>query len=161
MSLKTLLKNFEEILCGAFILSMVVLVITNVLLRSVFSYSIFWAEEVSTICFVWSVFLGGAACYKNKMDIGIDLLITKTPPMVQKIVKIGVDLSLLVINGFVFYLAMQFAVISSIKPTPVLGVSSLVFSSALVFGFGLTTWHTLRFILSDILKSQTPSREQT
>ena len=71
------LKNLEEILCGFFLVAMVSLVIVNVLLRFIFNYSITWAEEVSTICFVWSVFVGASAVYKHKMDIGIDVLVLR------------------------------------------------------------------------------------
>ena len=91
------IKNFEEIVCGTFLVTMVVLVILNVFLRYLFSYSIFWAEEVATICFVWTVFMGACAVYKNRMDIGIDVLITKTPPDVQAAVRSIVNYLLLII----------------------------------------------------------------
>lgn len=145
------IKNFEEILCGFFIMTMVVLVITNVLLRYIFNYSIFWAEEVSTICFVWAVFIGASATYKHKMDIGIDILITKAPVGFQNIMKVVVDVLLLLINGYIFYMSIVFTTIALKKPTAVLGVSSVVFNGALVVGFGLTTLHTLRFIYQDFI----------
>jgi TRAP-type C4-dicarboxylate transport system permease small subunit len=145
-------KNLEEIICGTFLVSMVLLVIVNVLLRFFFSYSIFWAEEVATICFVWAVFIGGAATYKNRMDIGIDILITKMPEGVQRAVRFGVDVLLLAINGYIFYMAIVFTKISFVKPTAVLGVSSAVVNSALIVGFGLITLHTIRFMIADIRK---------
>ena len=54
--MKKVFKNFEEILCAFFLIIMVLLVILNVILRYAFNYSLFWSEEVATICFVWSVF---------------------------------------------------------------------------------------------------------
>ena len=82
---KYFFKNFEEILCSVFLITMIALVIVNVFLRYLFNYSIFWAEEVATICFVWLVFVGASATYKHKMDMGIDVLITKTPATHRKI----------------------------------------------------------------------------
>ena len=151
MSFKKFFQNFEEIICGGFLVTMISIVILNVFLRYVFNYSIFWAEEVSTICFVWATFLGASAVYKNKMDIGIDVLITKTPEYVQNIVKSIVDILLLIINGYIFYMSIVFTNISFIKPTAVLGVSSAVVSSALVVSFGLITIHTIRFMIQDYL----------
>jgi len=142
--------NLEEILCGFFLVSMVSLVIVNVLLRFLFSYSITWAEEVSTICFVWSVFVGASAVYKHKMDIGIDVLIKTLPDSAQRYIRLLVSLTLLAINGYIFYMSIVFTSISWIKPTAVLGVSSAVFNSALIVGFGLITLHTLGFIRQDI-----------
>ena len=84
LSANVFFKHFEEILCSVFLVTMIGLVIVNVFLRYLFNYSIFWAEEVATICFVWLVFIGASATYKHKMDIGIDILITKTPEQVEK-----------------------------------------------------------------------------
>lgn len=146
---KKLCINFEEILCGFFLISMISLVIINVILRFLFDYSIPWAEEVSTICFVWAVFVGASATYKHKMDIGIDMLVLKTPKHIQIIIKNIVTLILLVLNGYIFYMSIVFTKISYIKPTAVLGVSSAVVNSSLIVGFGLITLHTIRFIIQD------------
>ena len=144
------LKNLEEILCGFFLVSMVSLVIVNVLLRFLFNYSITWAEEVSTICFVWSVFIGASAVYKHKMDIGIDVLILQLPLHGQHYVRLLVSILLLLINGYIFYMSIVFTSIAWAKPTAVLGVSSAVVNSALIVGFGMITAHTFKFIRDDI-----------
>jgi TRAP-type C4-dicarboxylate transport system permease small subunit len=144
------IKNLEEILCGFFLVTMVSLVIINVLLRFIFNYSITWAEEVSTICFVWSVFVGASAVYKHKMDIGIDVLILRLPLRGQRYVRLIVRFLLLLINGYIFYMSIVFTSIAWVKPTAVLGVSSAVVNSALIVGFGMITIHTLRFIKDDV-----------
>jgi TRAP-type C4-dicarboxylate transport system permease small subunit len=149
-TIKLFIKNFEEVICGIFIVAMVAIVITNVFLRYLFNYSLFWAEEVATICFVWAVFVGASATYKHKMDIGIDVLILKTPPRTQMIIRRLVNVLLLIINGYIFYLSMVFTRIAWMKPTAVLGITSGVVNSALIVGFGLITLHTLRFIWQDL-----------
>ena len=148
--MKNFIKNIEEIICGFFLISMISIVIVNVFLRYFFDYSIPWAEEVSTICFVWAVFVGASATYKHKMDIGIDMLVMKTPAHIQRVIKHIVNFILLLINGYIFYMSIVFTKISFIKPTAVLGVSSAVFNSALIVGFGLITFHTIRFIIQDL-----------
>ncbi len=150
--LKRAASNFEEIVCGAFLILMITLVIVNVFLRYLSSYSIFWAEEVATICFVWCVFIGASATYKRKMDMGIDVLIRKTPATIKRFVRFCVLLILLVLNGYIFYMATVFTNIAWVKPTAVLGVSSAVFNSALIVGFGLITVHTLRFLYLDLVE---------
>ncbi len=157
---KSFFKHFEEILCSVFLVTMIVLVIVNVFLRYLFNYSIFWAEEVATICFVWCVFIGASATYKNKMDMGIDVLINKAPAKIEQAIRFIVKLILLVLNGYIFYMAIVFTNIAWLKPTAVLGISSAAVNSALIVGFGLITLHTLRFIYQDIdnyLNRQTSS----
>ncbi len=147
---KYYLENLDEILCGCFLVFMVSLVIFNVFLRYLFSYSITWAEEVSTICFVWSVFIGASAVYKHKMDMGIDVLILRLPLSAQRYARLLVRVILLLINGYIFYMSIVFTSIAWAKPTAVLGVSSAVFNSALIVGFGMITFHTLGFIRNDL-----------
>jgi TRAP-type C4-dicarboxylate transport system permease small subunit len=153
---KYYLNNLEEILCGFFLVTMVGLVILNVLLRFLFNYSITWAEEVSTICFVWSVFVGASAVYKHKMDIGIDVLVLRVPFPAQHYIRLLVSLLLLLINGYIFYMSIVFTSIAWIKPTAVLGVSSAIVNSALIVGFGMITFHTFGFIRDDIRKILEP-----
>jgi TRAP-type C4-dicarboxylate transport system permease small subunit len=148
--LKHFFKHLEEILCSIFLVTMISLVIINVFLRYLFDYSIFWAEEVATICFVWCVFVGASATYKHKMDLGIDFLVTKTPPNIQRFIRFFMSLVLLAINGYIFYMSIVFTKIAWAKPTAVLGISSGVLNLALVVGFGLITFYAIRFLYRDI-----------
>ena len=152
-------SSFEEYVCSALIVTMVSLVIVNVFLRYLFSYSIYWAEEVSTICFVWSVFLGSSAVYKHKMDIGIDVLIVKAPGKIQTVLQAAVKILLFLINSCIFYMSIIFTQASVAKPTAVLGVSSAVVNLSLVVSFGLISLHSLRFIWAD-LKSKTHNEQE-
>ena len=149
-SIRYYVRNLEEIICGVSLAFMVGLVITNVLLRFMFGYSITWAEEVSTICFVWATFVGASAVYKHKMDVGIDVLVLKLPLTAQHYVRLAVSGVLLLINGYIFYMSIVFTSIAWGKPTAVLGISSAIFNSALIVGFGLITWHTLGFLRDDL-----------
>jgi TRAP-type C4-dicarboxylate transport system permease small subunit len=143
-------RHIEEILAGGFLVIMVTLVIVSVLLRFTFGYSLTWAEEVSTICFVWSVFLGASAAYKYKMDIGIDVLVLKLPLSGQHFMRLLVSLLLLLINSYIFYMSIVFTSIAWGTPTAVLGVSSAAFNAALIVGFGLISLHTLGFVRDNI-----------
>lgn len=154
------LTRLEEILCSGFLVVMISLVIINVFLRYLFGYSISWAEEVATICFVWCVFVGASATYKHKMDMGIDLLITKASPRVEKMLRFAMGVILLIINGYIFYMGIVFTTIAWPKPTAVLGISSAVFNLSLVVGFGLITFYTLRFLYKDIQQAITQRKNK-
>ena len=146
MTKKGIMENLEEILSGAFLCLMVLLVIINVFLRYFSDYAIYWAEEVATICFVWAVFLGAAATYKRKMDIGIDLLVKRASAPSQAVIKLISSCALLLLNGYIFINSLIFTAIAFDKPTAVLGVSSVVVNSALSVGFGFIAFHSLRFL---------------
>ena len=157
--IKHRLTQLEEILCGVCLVSMVSLVIVNVLLRYLTGQSITWAEEVSTALFVWSVFIGASAVYKHKMDVGIDTLVLMLPQAGQHYFRVLTRLILLLINGYIFYMSIVFTHIAWDKPTAVLGVSSAIFNSALIVGFGLITCHTLVFLRQDIRLALKPAED--
>lgn len=151
-TIKKIITNFEEIFSSVFLIITTLLVILNVFLRYFLKTGIYWSEEVATGCFVWSVFLGSAAGFKRKMHVGVDFLLTKTPPQYQKIIKIIIDVLLLAITSYATYIAIIYEKVSYKKPTPVLGISSAFISSAILLSFALMSIYSIRFLIQDIQK---------
>ncbi len=145
--LKTLFDNFEIIFSSIFIIITTVLVLVNVVMRYFFHSGIYWTVEVTTSCFVWSVFLGAAGAYRRNMHIGVDILVNKLPETLRKIVETIVKIILLVINAYILYLSIIFVKNSYIKPTQVLGISSAWVSSSLIVSFGLTTIYSIQNLI--------------
>lgn len=145
--LKFLLNHFEIILASAFILFTTVLVVINVFLRYFLNTGITWSEEVATGSFVWGVFVGSAAAYRNGGLIGVDLLVKKFPTSLRRIVEILIKLILVVINVALTWLSVVYVMNSYTKPTPVLGVSSAWISSSLIVGFGLSTIYSVMHVI--------------
>lgn len=145
-----LIRNFEELISAFFISVTVLTVIVSVLLRYILNIGLVWSEELATTCFIWSVFVGAAACYKRKMHIGIDLLVKLLPTKLQQLTNTIVNLFMVILNSYIFYLSIIYVQASYRTPTLVLGVSSAYVSSSLVVSFGLMTMHAIRFLIIDI-----------
>lgn len=144
-----ILGKLEEILSASFILITVILVIMNVIMRYLLNMGIFWTEEVATYCFVWSVFLGASAAYKQRIHIGIDLLTRIVPEKLKPLSKMIINFFMIIINGYITYLAVTFVSYSIGKPTPVLGISSAYVNSAVLVAFALMTFHALRYFIKN------------
>lgn len=155
---KFFLQYFETIISAGFIVVTTVLVIMNVFLRYFMNTGITWSEEVATGCFVWSVFLGSAAAYKNGALIGVDLLVKKFPKPLYKLVTFLVQTILVVTNVVLTYLSCVYVSLSYTKPTPVLGVSSAWISSSLIACFGLTTIYSFIHLV-EFLKNMNKKEE--
>ncbi|WHX42673.1 TRAP transporter small permease [Mesobacillus sp. AQ2] len=69
----------------------------NVVLRYVFNSGLTWSEEISRYLFVWMVFLGAIAALKDKMHLGVDIVVNALPKKLQKLV-------FLISNAIVLYL---------------------------------------------------------
>lgn len=151
--LKKILTNLEEIIASGFIILTTVLVVINVFMRYFLKAGLYWSEEVATASFVWAVFIGAVAGYKKGKHIGVDILVILLPAKIQKAVVIIVDMVLILLNGYMTYLAVIFISLSYIKPTPVLGISSAYISSALLVSFIWVTIYSVIFLVRDIKRT--------
>lgn len=147
---KQLLCNFDLVLSGFFLCTTVLVVIVNVALRYLSLGGIFWAEEVATTAFIWSVFIGSAAAYRYKMHIGIDFVSRFGPAPVKALIAVVIDCLMLVINGYIVYLSILFINANKLKTTPVLNIPSLYVNLALTVGFTLMVIYALNFLYRDI-----------
>lgn len=68
---------------------MVAVVATQVALRYGFNRSIDWADEVSRMAFVWSMFLAIPLGVRQGAHIGIDIVVQKLPAPVQALLRRG------------------------------------------------------------------------
>jgi TRAP-type C4-dicarboxylate transport system permease small subunit len=146
------LCNLDLYLSGFFLCITVAVVIVNVTLRYAFHGGLFWAEEVSTASFIWSVFIGSAAAYRYKMHIGIDFITRFGPASLRTFIAVIIDGLMLGINGYIVYLSYQFIEANSLKRTPVLDIPAIYVNSALSVGFTLITLYALNFLYQDLRK---------
>ncbi|WP_317853964.1 TRAP transporter small permease [Chakrabartyella piscis] len=149
-ALKFFVSNLEEIVAACFLIVTTVLVIVNVFMRYVMNTGIVWSEEVATGCFVWTVFIGAAACYKRKAHVGVDILVNMMPPTMQKVVNLVVDAILLVLNSYISYLTVSYIQTSYTKTTPVTNVSSAYISGSILVAFVIMSLYSVVFIYKDI-----------
>ena len=65
---------------------MVVVVTAQVVMRYVFNGSFDWADEVSRIAFVWTIFLAIPLGIRDGTHVGIDLLVERFPAGLRRLV---------------------------------------------------------------------------
>lgn len=147
---KKIISNLDLVLSGFFLCITVLVVIVNVALRYLFQDGLFWAEEVSTSSFIWSVFVGSAAAYRYKMHIGIDFVSRFGPRAWRAFIAVVIDVMMLVINGYIVYLSVLFILANKLKRTPVLDIPAFYVNLALTVGFTLMTVYALNFLYRDI-----------
>lgn len=147
---KQILSNFDLILSGVFLCITVLVVIVNVALRYLFHGGLYWAEEIATTSFIWSVFVGSAAAYRYKMHIGIDLISKFGPATWRSFIAVIIDMLMLVINGYIVYLSIFFMNANKLKRTPVLDIPAFYVNLALTVGFSLMVIYALGFLYRDL-----------
>ncbi len=150
--MKNLFNSIEEFISGFFLCITVLVVVVNVFLRKVFGYGLFWAEEVPTACFIWSVFVGASAAYKRHMHIGIDMVLQKLPPLLQQNMAIFINAIMLMLNSYIALLSYQLMQASSTKTTPVLEISYSWLVGGIFVGFALMAITSAVFLGQNFVK---------
>ncbi|CZF77919.1 2,3-diketo-L-gulonate TRAP transporter small permease protein YiaM [Grimontia celer] len=149
--------NLEEILASIAISITVLVVIINVFLRYGLGFVVPWSEELSVICFTWAVYFGISSCYKHKLHMGVDVILSFISASGQRYFRLMISFFLLALNILMAYLSFNYTMLST-KVTPVMGMSYFTINGVLVVCFSLMAIHTVRFILDD-LKPSEPSNE--
>lgn len=148
--MKKVLKNLDAYIAGAMMIVTIVLVVVNVITRKLFNYIIIWSEEIATSCFVYSVFIGAAYAYRKHQHVGVDLLVERLPAGARRVVHLITNALLVIINGYITVLSVQFIQSSWIKRMPITKLPSSAVSTALVIGFGLMTIYSLVIFIKDL-----------
>ncbi|WP_017729000.1 TRAP transporter small permease [Halalkalibacterium ligniniphilum] len=111
--------------------TMVTLVFMNVALRYGFNSGITWSEEMARYLFVWIVFLGAIAAFKDRSHLGVDVLLGVLPPIGQKIIYVVnqiviIGLLVIIIDG-----GLKMIVVNSNSYGPATGMPlSILFFAA-------------------------------
>ena len=149
-NMKNFFRNIEVIL-GSITISITVLsVITNVILRYGFGIQFAWIEEVSVGCFIWTVFLGATAAYKDKALIGVEVLTQALPYKGRRFLELVIYSFLFILTATLFFLSFNYTVGSG-KITAALEISYVYINSSIVFSFGMMTFYSLKFLIEDII----------
>lgn len=150
------IKNLEEILASLAISVTVLMVIVNVILRYVFGFVVPWSEELSVICFIWATYFGISSCYKHKLHMGVDVVITLLPEAFKRVFRLVILSFLLALNLLLAYLSFEYTMLSN-KVTPVMGMSYFTINGVLVVCFSLMAIHTLIFMKDEWNSRNQPS----
>ncbi|UGA56606.1 TRAP transporter small permease [Vibrio sp. VB16] len=154
------ITNIEEILASIAISITVLMVIINVFLRYGFGFVVPWSEELSVICFIWAVYFGISSCYKHKLHMGVDVIMTLLPDSAKRPFRLVIACFLLILNVILAYLSFDYTMLST-KVTPVMGMSYFTINGVLIVCFSLMAFHTLKFIKDDLKSSDENSSTHT
>lgn len=146
------LKKFELYIGSLFLSVTTVVVIMNVFTRYFLKFTYFWAEEVAVGCFVWTIFLGTAAAYKEKALIGVEAIVVLLPKKIRTIVEFFTFILLTALSGIMMVFSFTY-VSSSSKITAALEFSYAYINSAIILSFALMTIYSLIFAVGSFKKA--------
>ncbi|MBE3580854.1 MAG: TRAP transporter small permease [Thermoanaerobacteraceae bacterium] len=90
-----------SLLLGVLMMLMVVVIFAQVIARYVLHNSLSWSEEIGRYLFIWITFLGAVIGVKERLHVGVDVVVNAVPPGVRRILVL-VGNSLMIV--FVAYM---------------------------------------------------------
>lgn len=153
---KLILKNLDAIVTSITLLSCVILVNANIIMRYFFSMPIKWSEEIVTSLFVWTCFIGSAYAYRKHEHLGVDILVKHMPGSMRRtvssimaVIELLVLIMLTVISAqYVYHLMFSRSGAFKLVLTDYLRVPKVYTGIAVPIGFGLSTIHSIRFMFN-------------
>ena len=125
--------NLLKLLAVTCLVTMVVLVFGNVVLRYGFNESILISEELSRWAFVWLTFLGAVVLLRERGHMTVELALRAMPSWSERGCMILSQLLMLGCSGLFLWGSWQQVQINLHVPSPVSGWSMGIFYGAGVF----------------------------
>ena len=103
-----LINNLENYLCQFLLVTFVVLLFLQIVLRNIFSYSIPWGDELATYAFVWFAYLGAAYATKMAAHNRVTFQFKFLPRWVETTCAVLTDIIWIGCNAVFIYLSYDF-----------------------------------------------------
>ncbi len=127
-----------ETLCAVLMITMVVLVFGNVVLRYAFNTGWLMTEEISRWMFVWMVFMGAVVVINERGHLGTDLLVARLSVRGQRICLLIAQVAMLYITWLMLTGSLSQVIVNRDTAAPVSGLSVSIFYFAGVL-FAIST----------------------
>ena len=95
---------------GAIMAVIVAITVAAVWWRYVLNSPIAWTEQVSNMLFVWTVFLGSAVLYREKLHIGVDMFVNMLPARFSGIAFWAIEIANLVFIVVLFVYGLKLSI---------------------------------------------------
>lgn len=127
--------------------AMVAVVSAQVVMRYVFNGSLDWADEVSRIAFVWTIFLAIPLGIRDWTHVGITLLVERLPAGVQRLVARATSALGAALMGVVFWTTIGVALATWSERLGALNITSSVFFFPVILGALHSALHLVHLAL--------------
>ena len=131
----------------------------QIIMRYVFRRAPYWSEELVRFTFVWITLIGAAIGIREKIHIGIDLLVARLPEKWQKYSRILVNCAICFFAGFIIYYGYQVSLATLNQPSPALKISMSYVYAGLPVGGALMIYFAVKEIINEFKNKPAPQGE--
>lgn len=137
---------------------MVVVVFAQVVMRYVFNGSFDWADEVSRLGFVWMIFLGIPLRVRDGTHVSIDLIVSRFPPALRRLLYRVMCLLAAAMMALVFWISIDVALATWSERLGAINITSSIFFFPIILGALHSAAHLVALVIEPAPK---PSPKQS
>ena len=149
---KWLDHSFEEWILGVLLIGIAVILMTQIIMRSVIGVSLTWAEEIARYFYVWSVFLSLGYTIRVNNILRVDLLLDCLPKQIRKALEIALDVLSAVL--YIYFAYYSVSVVNRVQisgqTSPALEIQMYLVYAIIPFGFALASLRSVQKIYLDL-----------
>lgn len=160
ITFKTIVTNLDAIITCVTLSLCTILVNANIFSRYIFNKPIYWAEEVATSLFIWTVFVGSAYAYRNHSHLGVDILVKMLPEKFKKLTQYVISIIEIAVLTMLTYVSAQYVIHSWNRATDVLRMPRWYFSIAVPIGFGWSLLYAIIFFIQRLTGKSEKKEEE-
>ena len=139
----------EDALLLFILIAMILLAASQILLRNIFDYSLFWGDEMLRLMVLWITIAGGLAASRMDKHISIEVLDRFLPARVQILTRIVIDIFTAAVCGLFAWHSGRFVMSSyEFGDTLMKNTPAWVLQIILPIGFGLMAYRHLVLALN-------------
>ena len=139
----------ERGLAGLLLAALVVLVIVGSALRYV-GFPVIWSVELAQALFIWLCVFAADITLQRAGHFSIDMLANTLPPAARTVLDVFNFLLVAALLATLLYYGTRFAMVTSGRPMPIVGVSQAFETAALPVGFLLMLITTVEQLIARI-----------
>ena len=144
------IKHWVEYMLFALGLTMALIVANQVFFRYVLNQSLFWSEELARYLLVWLTFLGATVAYRRKAHPGIDVLVTRMGPALQKTTVVVTHIASMALFAVMIFYGYQFAYFVRLQISPALNLPKWIILSIIPLSGSILMLHAVTFFLETV-----------
>ncbi|MBE9548283.1 MAG: TRAP transporter small permease [Proteobacteria bacterium] len=143
----------EDALLLTILVGMIALAGTQIFLRNIFDFSLFWGDETLRLMVLWLTVAGGLAASRMDKHIRIEILDRFMPAGMQSVTRIFVDMFTAAVCGLFSWHSARFVMGSyEYGDTLLQGTPAWILQIILPIGFGLMAYRHSLFAIKRLYR---------
>jgi TRAP-type C4-dicarboxylate transport system permease small subunit len=152
----------ESIVLVSLLTTMMLVAVSQILLREVFGTGLGWADELVRLIVLWLALVGSIAACRENRHIRIDALSHVLPEVVINVIRVLVDVFAAVVCGIIAVQAWRYLQIEiEYEDTVLINTPAWIAHSVMPAAFALISYRFLVSALGQAGKFLFPSRVET